>query len=113
MPDVYMVLDRQSLFLELKVGKVSHFSPRPSQLAWNASHSLSGGRSAFLLRDPSCSSLFLFSALYGLPRELQKSFVSRAEKLEMSAPIWEGDLSELVDGLRTVVLGPASCALRP
>ena len=113
MPDVYLVLDRQSLFLELKVGKVSHFSPRPSQLAWNASHSLSGGRGAFLLRDPSTSSLFLFSALYGLPRELQKSFVSRTEKLEMSAPIWEGDLSELVDALRTVVLGPASCALRP
>ena len=106
MPDVYLVLDGQSLFLELKVGKVSRFAPRPSQLAWNASHSLSGGRSAFLLRDASSSRLFLFSALYGLPRELQKSFPSRAEKLEMSAPIWEGELSELVEGLRTKVLGP-------
>ena len=106
MPDVYLVLDGQSLFLELKVGKVNNFAPRPSQLAWNASHSLSGGRSAFLLRDPSSSRLFLFSALYGLPRELQNSFPSRAEKLKMSAPIWQGDMSELVEGLRTKVLGP-------
>ena len=106
MPDVYLVLDRQSLFLELKVGKVSHFSPRPSQLAWNASHSLSGGRGAFLLRDPSTSSLFLFSALYGLPRELPKNHGSRYEKLDLSVPIWEGELDELVDGLRSAVLGP-------
>ena len=105
MPDVYLVLDGQSLFLELKVGKVSQFSPRPSQLAWNASHSLSGGRSAFLLRDPSLPSLFLFDALYGLPRELPKNQESRTTDRDLSLPIWEGEMRELVDGLRTVVLG--------
>ena len=112
-PDVYLVLDGQSLFLELKVGKVSRFAPRPSQLAWNASHSLSGGRSAFLLRDASSSRLFLFSALYGLPRELPKNHVSSTEDRDSRAPIWSGELGELVDGLRTVVLEPAPCALRP
>ena len=105
-PDVYLVLDGQSLFLELKVAKVSQFAPRPSQLAWNASHSLSGGRSAFLLRDPSTSCLFLFDALYGLPRELRKNHVSRSTDRDPRLPIWEGELRDVVDGLRTTVLAP-------
>ena len=104
-PDVYLVLDGQSVFLELKVGKVSSFRPRPSQLAWNASHSLSGGLSAFLLRDPSTGRLFLFDALYGLPRELPENHVSSTESPDFTAPIWEGELSEVVDGIRGAVLG--------
>ena len=107
-PDVYLVLDGQSLFLELKVGKVSQFRPRPSQLAWNASHSLSGGLSAFLLRDASLGRLFLFDALYGLPRELRKNHGSRCTNRDSRAPIWEGELRDVVDGIRSTVLGPRS-----
>ena len=107
-PDVYLVLDGQSLFLELKVGKVSQFAPRPSQLAWNASHSLSGGLSAFLLRDASTSCLFLFSALYGLPRELRKNHVSSSTDRDPRLPMWEGELRDVVEGLRTTVLAPRS-----
>ena len=113
MPDVYVVLDGRSLFLELKVGKGNSLRPRPAQLAWNASHSLSGGHSAFLLSDTSSSRLFLFDALYGLPRELTKNQESRAAIRDTRAPIWEGEMGELVDALRTVVLGAAPCALRP
>ena len=105
-PDVYLVLDGQSLFLELKVGKVSQFRPRPSQLAWNASHSLSGGRSAFLLFDASTSCVFLFDGLYGLPRELRKSHVLSSIERDPSLPIWEGELKDVIEGIRSTVLRP-------
>ena len=59
-PDTYLCYNGLSVFVELKTTKNNRVSVRPSQIAWNLSHSRSKGLSFFLVKHLLTSDLYLF-----------------------------------------------------
>ena len=59
-PDTYLCHEGLSVFVELKTTKNNRVSVRPSQIAWNLSHSRAKGLSFFLVKHLLTSDLFLF-----------------------------------------------------
>ena len=59
-PDCYLCHNGLSVFVELKTTKNNRVSMRPSQIAWNLSHSRAKGLSFILVKHLLTSNLFLF-----------------------------------------------------
>ena len=59
-PDTYIVGDGRCFWIELKVSNGNKINVSPHQIAWHTSHSLNGGKSYFLVKHLSSSTLFLF-----------------------------------------------------
>ena len=64
-PDVHLVWDGYSFWLELKVSKTNAVNLSPHQVAWNAAYSARGGSNFFLVKRHKEGDLLLFGGEQG------------------------------------------------
>ena len=62
-PDVHIVLNGFSFWIELKVSKGNKVLLSPHQIAWNSAYCRKGGISFILVKQPSQGSLYLFEGV--------------------------------------------------
>lgn len=101
MPDLYMVWESISFWIELKAIKNNAVRLSPQQIAWHTSHSHAGGLSFILVKHLGQGSLFLFE--------------SREARSLASGGVFhtEGSRFEDIDSVFQAIRDQAEKALRP
>ena len=104
-PDVHLVWDGISFWLELKVIKGNAINISPHQIAWHMAYFTRGGQSFFLAKRSLTRELLLFAGDQG--PNLASGGVSGAVGHVFAGP------APLFCALRPLLLNGLPCALRP
>tara|TARA_R100001015_G_C4626078_1_gene184905 strand:- start:1098 stop:1433 length:336 start_codon:yes stop_codon:yes gene_type:complete len=82
MPDLYIVWESISFWIELKVIKSNKVKLSPQQIAWHTSHSHAGGLSFILAKHQGTGSLYLFESREARTLASDGVFHTQGTKLE-------------------------------
>jgi len=94
-PDVHVIWDGLSFWLELKVTKANAVRVTPHQVAWHMAYYARGGKSFFLVQGASPSDLYLFGGKMG-PELMNQGLVCGGSRFEDLASLFEALRSEFL-----------------
>ena len=104
-PDVHLVWNGLSFWLELKVSKSNAIIIRPHQIAWHAAYWARGGSTFYLVKRSAERDILLFEGKSG-PEVLEHGCRAPCALSCASVPAFFA-------ALRPILEARASCALRP
>ena len=104
MPDLYIVWESISFWIELKVIKSNKVNLSPQQIAWHTSHSHAGGLSFILAKHQGTGSLYLFESREARTLASEGVFHTEGSRLEDIESVFQAIRDQAEQVLRPYAL---------
>ena len=111
MPDLYIVWESISFWIELKVIKSNKVKLSPQQIAWHTSHSHAGGLSFILAKHQGTGSLYLFESHEARTLASDGVFHTQGARLEDIESVFQAIRDQADQTLRPCALSHQAFAI--